>query len=368
MIKFFIPTNIRFLLTSLLLILGNICSSQELLWQVGIHNLFDNSEFATSPTRASRTMSGTHIQPIIGIGIDSKHQILAGTDLNHEWGNNQLVSKAKLIAHYRYNIPNFEFNIGAFPKKVLLGRYPRNMFSDSVYWAQPVINGFFIEYRHNKSYANFWLDWAEAEKAITYEAFYIGWSGRLQKNIFHIQHFGYMFHQVMFDNKYSINNTPSISVKDNVKTVTALGIDFDRHTVFNRLESSIGASVSMERDRKTGETHIPVGLIWESDIEFRGLGLKNTFYYGNSQQKFYSRYGNHLYWGDLMYKTQLYDRVDFIVYFYKSNILNIKLELSLHVAERRIYNQQILTASFDIDNFRNKTLDKSYKYIWDNIF
>lgn len=360
--------NTRFLLILLLLTLGSICFSQELLWQIGVHNLFDNSEFAPSTTRASRTMSGTQIRSIIGIGIEGKHQILAGANLNHEWGDSQLVSDAKLIAHYKYHIPNFEFNIGAFPKKTLLGRYPRNMFSDSIYWTQPIMNGFFAEYQRDKNHANFWLDWTGAKKAVTYESFYIGWSGQLQKNILYIRHFGYMFHQVMFDNIAIIDNTPSISVKDNVKTITALGIDLDGHTALNRLESNIGVSVSMERDRKTDETHTPIGLIWETDAEFRGIGLKNTLYYGNSQQRFYDRYGNHLYWGDLMYKTQMYDRVDLIVHFYKSNILNIKLELSLHFAERHIYNQQILTASFDLDNFRNKNLDKSYKYIWDSWF
>ena len=82
----------------------------------------------------------------------------------------------------------------------------------------------------------------------------------------------------------------------------------------------------------------------------------------------YRQYGNLLYWGDLMYKTNLYDRADLMVYFYKSNILNITLNLSLHFAEGQFYNQQIFTATFDLDNFYNKSLDKSYLYIWDNWF
>ena len=58
--------------------------SQDLLWKVGVYNLFDNSEFDRSDIRASRTITSTQLQPLIGLGIEEKHRIMAGVDLVKE--------------------------------------------------------------------------------------------------------------------------------------------------------------------------------------------------------------------------------------------------------------------------------------------
>ncbi len=342
--------------------------SQDLLWKVGVYNLFDNSEFDRSDIRASRTMTSTQLQPLIGLGIEEKHRIMAGVDLVKEWGSKRLLDNVVPIAYYQYFTPRLEFLVGAFPKRRLLERYPRNMLSDSVLWQRPAINGFLLEYKAEQSYANLWLDWTGGERNSVVESFFIGWSGRWQRGILYGQHFGYMFHLVKIDSLAHNQNPTSISVKDNIKTVTSLGVDLAKTTIFDKLTTNVGLSASAERDRLTGEYHLPMGLIWETEAEYQGIGLKNTLYYGDSQQRMYRQYGNLLYWGDLMYKTNLYDRADLMVYFYKSNILNITLNLSLHFTDGQFYNQQILTATFDLDNFYNKSLDKSYRYIWDNWF
>ena len=58
--------------------------SQDLLWKVGVYNLFDNSEFDRSDIKTSRTMTSTQLQPLIGLGIEEKHRIMAGVDLMKE--------------------------------------------------------------------------------------------------------------------------------------------------------------------------------------------------------------------------------------------------------------------------------------------
>ena len=98
-------------------------------------------------------------------------------------------------------------------------------------------------------------------------------------------------------------------------------------------------SVSLERDRHRGEYHIPVGLLWQTAAEYHGLELRNDLYFGSGEQRLYNRFGNYLYWGDLMYKLRVYDRTDLVIHFLKSNILDIDLELSLHFADGSVYNQ-----------------------------
>ena len=95
-----------------------------------------------------------------------------------------------------------------------------------------------------------------------------------------------------------------------------------------------------------------------------GLELRNDLYFGSGEQRLYNRFGNYLYWGDLMYKLPVYDRTDLVIHFLKSNILDIDLELSLHFAEGSVYNQQILRTTVDIDNIDRRQINRSYRYIW----
>lgn len=360
----------RLMLRSIVLMLaaityGDNVLSQNVLWRVSLYNIFDNSEFVPSPIRSSRTMTGTRLQPMLGLGLESCHRLFVGTDLMYEWGSYNPINVVQPIAYYQFELPKWGFNIGAFPKRQFLERYPRMMFSDSVMWARPTINGFCVEYKQDKDYANFWLDWTAFDKGINIESFYLGWSGRWQRGVLYGQHFGYMFHTVMYDELPPTSAHTGVSVKENIKTITSLGIDFDKKSPLDRLESNVGLSASLERDRLTGEYYTPIGLLWQTDIEYRGIAARNILYVGDKQQRLYYTFGNYLYWGDLMYKLPVYNRTDLIVHFYKSNILNVNLELSFHFGEDRLYNQQMLRASFCLDNFENQKLDKSYRYIWD---
>ena len=157
--------------------------SQDLLWKVGVYNLFDNSEFDRSDIRASRTMNSTQLQPLIGLGIEEKHRIMAGVDLVKEWGSKRLLDNVVPIAYYQYFTPRLEFLVGAFPKRSLLERYPRNMLSDSVLWQRPAINGFFLGYNAEQSYANLWLDWTGGERNSVVESCLIGRGGRWEPGL-----------------------------------------------------------------------------------------------------------------------------------------------------------------------------------------
>ena len=340
-------------------------SSQEVLWRARLYSRFDNTEFDPLPMRMSRTMAGTRLQPSLGLGIDSINRIFVGTDLCHDWGSHHIVDRIDPIAYYGYSSHGLTFRIGALPKDTFIARYPRLMFADSALWGRPVANGFCLEYTAGKSFANFWLDWTgTARQGTIYESFFVGWSGRLQKGIVYGQHFGYMFHNVAADYAPNATEPYGSSVKENIKTLTALGIDLSGTTPLDCLESNLALSASLERDRGNGEYYTPIGLLWQTVAEYRGLALKNDLYVGSGEQRLYTRFGNDLYWGDLMYKLPLYDRTDLVIHFFKSNIINIDLELSLHFAMRNVYNQQMLNVSVDIDNFYRRRIDRSYRYIW----
>ncbi|MDL2223902.1 hypothetical protein LJB92_01150 [Bacteroidales bacterium OttesenSCG-928-M06] len=353
----------RYLILSLFF-LGFIFSSfsQELIWKAGVHSFFDNTEFTGSKVQTPQTMAGVHLSPEIGLSWEQKHRIYIGADLLHEFGSDDAIGYYDPVVYYEYTGEPFRFYMGAIPRKILLDKYPRMFFQDSINNYRPVINGFFWEYNKEKNYINAWLDWTGRQSEEKHEAFFMGWSGRYNYKWLYAQHFGYMFH---FAKKK--DQVVDEAVHDNGLILTSLGVNFAKYTDFEKLEMNAGWSVGLDRDRGIGNWNCPSGFVSETKIEYKGIGLFNTLYIGDGQQIYYNDHGKNLYWGDSFYRLKKYDRADIFIHFYKSKVVNIKFVCSLHFAESNLYNQQSLYATFDLDNFSKKK-EERYKYIWDNWF
>lgn len=339
-------------------------SAQQFVWKAGVHSFFDNTEFSGSDVQNSQTMSGVHLSPEIGLSWNKKHRIFVGFDLMHEFGNNEkIVDYADPLAYYNFDGERFRFYMGAFPRTLALSNYPRMFFQDSIANYRPVLNGLFWEYCKKDNYANVWLDWTSRQTELEREAFFMGWSGRYNLGVFYGQHFGYMYH---FAHRKNMDNPGNLH--DNGLILTSLGVDFSSKTAFEKLEANLGWSVALERNRDgDNEWDTPQGLLSEVKIEYKGLGLFNTLYLGQGQQIYYETYGNALYWGDRFYRTKQYNRTDLYVNFFKTNVVNVKLIVTFHFAEKANYSQQALYASFDLDNLQKKEPPK-YDYIWTNWF
>ncbi len=349
----------------LLIVLGLTSAfSQQVVWKAGVHSFFDNNEFSGSQIQTSQTMAGVHLAPQIGLSFENKHYVFAGINAMHEFGSNKAVDYYNLIAYYRFDQKPFVFYMGAFPKKPALERYPRMFFQDSINNYRPTINGFFWEYYSPKNnYMNVWLDWTGRQTETQREAFFMGWSGRYNFGAFYGQHFGYMFHLAN-----SMNPEINEGVCDNGLVLTSLGLDIAEKTNFEKLEINAGWSVNMQRERSVdNEWHNQQGFLCEAKVEYKGIGLFNTYYKGQKQQTFYRNYGNALYWGDPIYRADEYNRLDAYICFVKNKAVSVQLTYSLHFAEQNMYHTQALYATFDLDNLPKKER-KSYSYIWDNWF
>jgi len=342
---------------------GNTFAQIKFIWNAGLHNFFDNNEFSGSAYQISQTMAGTHIVPQVGVSFLKNHKILVGTDLMHEWGSRKIIDFFDIIAYYHFDNQPFRFYAGLIPRKNILEKYPKMFFQDSIQNYRPTITGVFWEFYKNDNYLNVWLDWTSRQTNKDNEKFFMGWSGRYNFWYLYAQHFGYMFHHA--DKKNPQINTP---VNDNGLILTSLGVDLAKKANFEKLETNIGWSVGLERDRGEGGWHTPQGLLWETKIEFRGLELFNSFYAGKGQQVFYEHFGNDLYCGDKIYRSNLYDRLDLKIHFFKSSVVNVNFTYSFHILEKKIYSQQMLVANFDLDNFTNRKAEKKYRYLWDGWF
>ena len=331
--------------------IGSFGFSQEILYQVGLHNFFDNNEFADCPVGTSQTMAGVHVVPQIGLGWDAKHRIFAGVDALHEFGSDQTIGYHDLIAYYEYDSNPFRFYMGAFPRKQALDKYPLFFFQDSIRNYRPIMTGLFWEYYSEKGdFMNVWLDWASRQTFTKHETFFMGWSGRYNRNIFYGQHFGYMFHfaGVMDPD----NHTP---VHDNGRLWTALGMDLSSKTSLDELDINAGWAVGLERNRGSDDGwYSPQGLLSQVRIEYRGFGLFNTYYQGGASGKFYDEHGSQLYWGDRLYRTTSYNRLDGYYYFFKNDVVTLKLIYSLHFLEGGMFHEQQFYASFDLEHLKKK--------------
>jgi hypothetical protein len=339
--------RMSFLVLLLFLIISISGYSQERRWQVGLFPFFDNTEFGNSSVQIPQTMSGVRFTPEIGLRWDSIHSVIIGIDLLHEFGSSRAIDNFYPTAYYEFDGKPFKFYMGAFPRNKTLEKYPRIFFQDSISYYRPNINGLFWEIRNRENYFNVWLDWTSRQSMSMREAFFMGFSGRYNLGIIYGQHFGYMFH-------FAGTMDPSIdeALHDNGLFLTSVGLDFAGRTKFTRLETNAGWVVGLDRARAMETGWISHnGLLMETKIEFKGIGIFNSFYSGQRQMSFFSSHGNDLYWGDSFYRTNFYNRSDFYYNFIDNKIVKVKFIYSLHFAENNMYHEQALKVTLNMNNF-----------------
>jgi hypothetical protein len=327
--------------------------SQKINWKVDEFSFFDNTEFGHSKVQIPQTMAGTQIAPELGVTWDSLHMANAGINLLHEFGSAKVIDKFYLTAYYRLDRRPFTFIMGAFPRNYAIEKYPRIFFQDSIAYYRPNINGIFWEIHKNQNYFNVWLDWTSRQSLTAHEAFFMGFSGKYNLGKLYFQHFGYMFH-------FAGEMHPVVeeALHDNGMFLTSAGINLSGVTFFDILDINAGWVVGLERSRADNTGWLKHnGLLVETRIGYNGIGLVkgvglfNSFYKGASQMTFYNTLSNQLYWGDPVYRAKTYNRSDFYIDFVNNKVVDVKLVYSLHFLEDRMYHEQSLKVTFNLNNF-----------------
>jgi len=347
------------------LILGifTLCTySQNMVWKADVSSFFDNTEFGHSQVQMPQTMAGTHIAPELGLKLDTIHSVFVGVNIMHEFGSNKIIDFLNLTCYYKYDRAPFRFYMGAFPRKYVLEDYPRMFFQDSIKNYRPNINGLFWEIGDNRRHFNLWLDWTSRQTPLRHETFFMGGSGKYKYKNFYAQLFGYWYHYAGVMNP--VVDEPLV---DDGLFLTSLGYGFEETLSRPLLDIRIGWSLGLERMRSTNIWHKPNGFLSETKIEYRGLGIFNTYYKGTGQMQFHKEYGNKLYWGDPFYHLNEYNRTDFTIDFFKSDFVSTRMTYSLHFGENMTYHEQALYVSFTPDNFSKKS-GKKYQYLWSGWF
>jgi hypothetical protein len=291
-------------------------------------------------------MAGVLVAPEAGLIWDSTHKVNIGVNLMHEFGSPKAIDKLYPTVYYEFNRGFQRFMMGAFPRARVIGNYPRLFFQDSISYYRPNINGIFWEFRQNRNYFNVWLDWTGRQSKTLNEAFFIGFSGKYNFGILNLQHFGYMFHLAG-----KMDPVVEEALHDNLLFNTSLGIDLSERTSLSKLEVNAGWVTRLERSRAENTGWIKLnGFLMDTKAEYKCFGLFNTFYTGDGMMYFYRERGNELYWGDPVYRANIYDRADLYIIFMQRHTVNIELTYSLHFLENHIYNEQMLKVIVNLNS------------------
>jgi hypothetical protein len=133
--------------------------------------------------------------------------------------------------------------------------------------------------------------------------------------------------------------------------LTSAGIDLNGKTFLDILDINAGLATGFERarDEESGWM-LNNGLLMETRIGYKMFGIFNTLYLGEGHMTFYNDHSNNLYWGDPIYRTGNYNRSDFYVNFIRNKKVNLNLTYSIHFAEGRVYHEQMLKVSVNLNN------------------
>ena len=328
----------------LLLFVSVISYGQKIDWSVSASSFFDNAEFGHSKFQIPQTMAGIHIAPRLAFSQNRVHSVNVGVDMLHEFGSVEFVNKYTPIAYYQYKKDPITFLMGAYPREFALENAPRFLFYDSITYYRPMINGLLLKYEDDNGWVQTWMDWTSRQTQTEREAFILGFAGKYGLGVFYLRDYTFMYHFAgTMDPAYSE------ALHDNVISMTSFGVDLSEKTFFDKLDVNVGWAVTTERARSESTGWLKHnGFISEATIQYKWLGVFNSFYAGDSHMAFYSDHSSELYWGDPFYRANKYNRTDIYIDFMHSDIASLKLIYSLHACENTVYHQQSLRLSVNI--------------------
>lgn len=351
----------RYLCFALILWSFSALQAQDYRWSVGMDYFFDNMEYKNSSYADARTLQGIWLKPLGGITWDTVHTVYAGIDLLKMPGMKQAVDKVDMTLFYQYETDKILFRAGAFPRQDVLSNYSDFFFSDSVTHFMPLMQGLFWQVGRGGSFFNAWMDWTSYSSAEVRESFFLGFSGKITKNIFFAD-----FQSSLFHYAGTYPNRGLYGVSELIQGMASAGMEISSATHLRGMVSA-GLFAGLERDRKADLSYRPIGIVARANAEYMGIGTINTFYTGDARMRFYTAEGSDLYWGTPFLQGRSYLQSKWYIRLLESDRVNARLNCNLHFSEGEVLFQQTLSVALSIDNFSQRGTKKPL-YPWKRFF
>ncbi len=316
-------------------LLSGIAGAQDFEWNAGFDGFLDNREYFS--IGIPQTIFGARLRGEIGGSLNGVHRLRGGLNFLFEFGSDPWVRRPDITMYYELDREPFQFFIGAFPRHDLL-HYPIALLSDTLDYYRPNIQGVYLGFRKSWGYQNVFIDWTSRQTDSLPERFIFAQSGEASFGLFFYNHHFMMGHFA------GTASQPFQPVRDNGGFDLNLGTDLSRLVPLDTLLFSVGALVSLDRERQFGDAwQTPAGFTVRGMVMWKGLGLEGLFYKGE---------GHTFLYGDPFYRLKQYGRLDIFWAPFRSGAVRGKLNFILHFAGGQIdYSQQILL-SIDLDGVR----------------
>lgn len=323
----------------------------------------DNTE-NSFPYWPTRTLLQASIFPEIGLHFYGQNLRIGGYYImNMGEKIPQFPQNVGLSLYYDTHYKNFSGYFGIFPRKYWIGSYPYLYYRKDFLMQNPMTNGMALQYKSDNKdlIAEFIFDWYGGNLEKRIDEFLA--SSFIQKSFLDDTLFvGGSF--LLYHTKNDEILNPSSAVKDvwlldrlyyDMFVGTELSKKFMPYMDSMRLSLSVLGSVERKRKYSSGldpfSNHI--GLEFGLNAKYKGFGIDNRLYYGQSQMQYFSEYGESLYWGLPFYQSRFYDRAE-MYWEHKNSYLTTRFSFIFHFTDTQVANQQMLTIIIDTQELLHK--------------
>ena len=340
------------ILTLLILISCSICA-QKFIYDVDFLTFFDNRE-SHIPSYPSKTLFGTRLSPEIGVefndSIYGNHQLIAGVSYIQPFGSTWRDIRLNPTIYYRYRQHGFNLSFGFIPWRNIRTSLPDYLFSDSLTYFSPNIQGVHFGYTSRHGFAEFIANWRGMQSIETREAFRLLLTGE-----YHYQWFFTGGNAQLNHLANRLNPPVRDGVCDDITAQPFIGFNLSQLTPLDTLALRTSYIFSYQRDRKNNQLSINHGLLAEFSIKWRFLEAENTLYIGDPLMPLYPQYGSLLNQGESIYQHRIYNKTEFSVYILQFPFVDVRFSWNLHYTQNQpLAHQQLLTAHFNLNNLMNK--------------
>lgn len=317
---------------------------------------FDNREYK-EPLQTAQTLFAVRLSPEIGIGLTDReggtHRLAAGVHYVQPMGGNWSDVHLFPTVYYQYRYKGFSMNLGAVPYKYFIRQLPDFLRYDSLAYMHPNIQGALVQFSSRHGFVEAMCDWRGLQRPDQREMFRITIDGEYgYQGLF--RYFAGGVAQMNHKANYAAP-TPREGVCDDVYISPNIGIDFSKPTPLDTLSLRASYIFGYQRQRKDNTVYKPQGVLLEFMINWRWIGAKNTFYYGNNLMPLYAIYADDLNQGDPFYQSRIYNRTDFYLYLVRKSFVNCYFSWNMHwEPQGGLQHQQQVIAVFSLDGIKQK--------------
>jgi len=246
----------------------------------------------------------------------------------YEFGGEFLGVKPQLDLYYRFKSEQVNFLIGSFPRKDVL-EYPLMVLTDTLNYYRPNMEGASVSFAWDWGNVHAWIDWTGRITTETREGYMIGFDATLRAGIFYLTALTTTHHLA----RISVWD-PSNTLWDDGSVLGIIGADLSEKLVLDELNISTSRVSTYARVRGS-EAVWSKGWLSQLDARYGIFGIKGTCYLGE---------GPHLYYGDWLYRSGNYGRIDLFIDPFNNPRISSKMGLNFHMisGEGVQWSQQVL--------------------------